>query len=88
MRHRKTLHFDVEKAETGARLKYLPIGPVAQAFLHRFRGRFVGEDLQALKFFQAIYPRGMVAVLMSEEDGVDPRERFPEIGEQVLELSG
>jgi len=47
-----------------------------EPILHRACRGVVGEDPEPGKFLQTFDSGGMVAVLMSEEDGVDAREGF------------
>ena len=86
MRHGEAFDLQIAKHEARTGLKNLPVGPVAEPALHGAARGLVGEDADVRVFFQPVDAGGMVAVLVREEDGVDPFQRFAERGEEHPEF--
>ena len=89
VRHAEALDGQVAERETRARLEHLPRRPVhSEAGLQCVHGGGVGEYLDVRELLQADDRCGVVAVLVGQEDGVDPVERFTDPGEEFAELAG
>ena len=86
--HGEALNLEIAEAEARAGFERLPVGPVRQPALHRARGGGVGEHADVRKFFQAIDAAAMIAVLVGEENGIDPVEGFAHGREQRGKLAG
>jgi hypothetical protein len=67
--HGETRDLEVAEAEGGAGLEEAPGGLASGAGLHGAGGGGVGEELEVGEFFEAIDARGVVAVLMRNENG-------------------
>lgn len=88
MGHGERVDLEVAEAETAAGFEDVPIRPPGQSGLHRSPGALVGEDADVRKTLQALESVRVVAVFVGQEDGVDPRERFPHLLEQLTEPAG
>lgn len=76
VRDGKTLYLEVPKNEAGARLKNMPVGSVSQPCLQGARSGGVGKNSDMRKLFQSVEARGVVVVLVGQEDRVDPLQRL------------
>ena len=86
VRHRKGLDLEIGEAESRARLETLPVGPILEFLLKHARRGMVGKHAHLRELLQPTQRFRVVAVLVREENGVDPLQRFAHAGEQLPEF--